>query len=92
MNPESSKETYVEGLIRSFREANEPFVSKRHIVWPKEMFIELELSPKQVQKLRRWKKQGHNEWFPMWFCSLERVLFVNEDLFHEWTEKKAKKP
>jgi len=68
----------------------EKFVAWRHIVFPRELFIELKLSKKQIEKVKGWKKDGHSEWFPMWFCSLERVLFVNEDLWNEYLRKKGK--
>jgi len=53
-------------------------------MFPRELFIELRLSKKQVEKLQRWRKDGHSEWFPMWFWNCSHVLFVNEDLYHEY--------
>lgn len=73
--------------MNSKADVSDKFSPRRHIVWPSELFIELRLSRKQIEKVRRWEKQGHS-FFPMWFCSLERVLFVDQEAFDEWTQKK----
>jgi hypothetical protein len=50
----------------------------------------LRLSKRQALKVRGWERAGHMV-IPMWFVSCDRVLFIDEDLFHEWIERKGKR-
>lgn len=90
LKQESSKKTDVDSQIKGFPRDKEPFVSRRRISFPKELFIELRLSKRQVLKVREWEKDGHSI-VPMWFANLERVLFVDQDLFDEWIREKGKR-
>jgi hypothetical protein len=63
--------------------SNKFYDGKRRIYFPSELFIELTLSPKQVEKVRGWEKDGHSV-MPMWFTNCERVLFLDQERFEEW--------
>jgi len=88
MNKNHHVKTNVDVGNKAFQRNNEKFVPRRHIVFPKELFIELKLSKRQILKVRGWERAGHSI-FPMWFTSCERVLFIDEELFNEWTKRKA---
>jgi hypothetical protein len=85
MKQESSFKNYVLSRIKGFL----GYRAKRHIVFPEESFIELTLSPKDVQKMLEWERDGA-EIVPMWYCNCRRVLFVNENIFEAWKSRKWK--
>ena len=91
--PESSFGSYVVSRIKGFLAAHArlkaKFVSRRHIVFPEELFIELTLSPKDVQKMLRWEKDGAKI-TTMWYCNCRRVLFINDASFEAWKSGKRK--
>lgn len=78
MKPESSK--------NSKTDVSDKFVARRKIMFPRDLFIELRLSKKQIEKVRGWERAGHT-FLPMWFANCERVLFIDEEAFNEWTTK-----
>lgn len=79
---ESSKKSKVD--------RSDKFSPRRHIVFPRKLFIELVLSPKQTQKVLQWSKEGHSI-IPMWFVNCERVLFLDQERFDEWILEKGKR-
>lgn len=72
-------------MKKSKTDVSDKFVARRKIMFPRELFIELRLSKKQIEKVKGWEKQGHSI-IPMWFANYERVLFIDEETFNEWTE------
>jgi hypothetical protein len=60
----------------------EKFVPKRRIMFPRNSFIELTLSPKDVKKMRRWVEEGVHI-SVVWYANYSRVLFVDVDKFKE---------
>lgn len=62
----------------------------RYFAWPREVFIELRLSKKQIEKVQGWKKDGHS-FMPLWFANLSRVLIVDQEGFEEWLLRKEKR-
>lgn len=86
--PESSKKIKrVRSLKVSADQEDRP---GRYFAWPRELFIELTLSRRQVLKVRRWLKKGHH-FFPMWFCTFSGVLFVDQEAFEEWCLNEGKR-
>lgn len=75
MNQESSND------LRSV--VPDKFSPRRKVMFPRDFFIELRLSKRQVLKVRGWEKEGHSV-MPMWFTSCERVLFLDQERFEEW--------
>jgi hypothetical protein len=65
--------------------SDKPF-SRRKIFFPRELFIELTLSPKDVEKMLQWEKQDDLV-TPIWFCNCERVLLVNWTKFEKWKKR-----
>lgn len=89
----SSRITDVDRLIKGFLDpeagqtsiSKEKFVTRRHIEFPKELFIELKLKKDQISKVRKWEEHGH---FIMTFWGSDRVLFVDEPAFDEYLAEK----
>jgi hypothetical protein len=88
LEPESSKKSKHVRIHKFFDDQEDR--PGRYFAWPRELFIELTLSPKQVQKVREWQKQGHS-FFPMWNVNCKQVIFVDQEAFEEWTLKKEKR-
>lgn len=81
MKPESSNKSSVD--------VSDKFSARRKVMFPRDLFIELRLSKRQILKVRGWEKEGH-QFFPMWFCSLERVLFVDQTRWEKWEARKQR--
>ena len=55
---------------------------RRKIMFPRASFVELTLSPKDVQKMRLWEKEGRQV-DVVWYANCKRVLFVDTANFKE---------
>lgn len=85
MKQESSFKSKSVHLNKAFA-TSEKFVPRRKIAWPRELFFELTLSPKAVEKMRQWEKEGHVV-TPIFYANCQRVLFVDWTRFEEWQKR-----
>jgi hypothetical protein len=72
--------------MNSKAEPSDKFFPRRKFHFPRELFIELTLSPKDVKKMRQWEKEGHTV-TPLWYANCKRVLFVDWTRFEEWKKR-----
>lgn len=66
--------------MNSKADRSDKLFPRRKIMFPRNTFIELTLSPNDVKKMKRWEEEGVFI-SVIWYANYSRVLFVDRDKF-----------